>query len=147
MAAYHNILLALDLHEANELLCEKAAGLASLYGATLSLLHVVEPLMIDNGYDLIPADTYEMEQQMVEQAKLRLGELGNRYSVDSANQYVEIGSTKSQIFSLASRADIDLIVVGSHGRHGVALLLGSTANAVLHGSPVDVLAVRLPESG
>ena len=37
----------------------------------------------------------------------------------------------------------DLIVVGSHGRHGLALLLGSTANDVLHGAPCDVLAVRL----
>ena len=38
---------------------------------------------------------------------------------------------------------IDLVVVGSHGRHGLALLLGSTANGVLHGSPTDVLAVRV----
>jgi universal stress protein A len=37
----------------------------------------------------------------------------------------------------------DLIVIGSHGRHGMGLLLGSTANAVLHGSPCNVLAVRL----
>jgi universal stress protein A len=35
------------------------------------------------------------------------------------------------------------VVVGSHGRHGLALLLGSTANGVLHGSPTDVLAVRV----
>ena len=35
------------------------------------------------------------------------------------------------------------LVVGSHGRHGLALLLGSTANAVLHGAPCDVLAVRI----
>jgi universal stress protein A len=34
-------------------------------------------------------------------------------------------------------------VVGSHGRHGLALLLGSTANDVLHGAPCDVLAVKL----
>ena len=34
-------------------------------------------------------------------------------------------------------------MVGSHGRHGLALLLGSTANDVLHGAPCDVLAVRL----
>ena len=37
----------------------------------------------------------------------------------------------------------DLIVVGSHGRHGLALLLGSTANGVLHGATCDVLAVRV----
>ena len=40
----------------------------------------------------------------------------------------------------------DLIVVGSHGRHGLALLLGSTANDVLHGAPCDVLAVHLKKA-
>ncbi|MEO1899758.1 MAG: universal stress protein, partial [Methylococcales bacterium] len=39
----------------------------------------------------------------------------------------------------------DLIVVGSHGRHGLALLLGSTANGVLHHAVCDVLAVRLSD--
>jgi len=40
----------------------------------------------------------------------------------------------------------DLVIVGSHGRHGVRLLLGSTANAVLHGAECDVLAVRVQDS-
>ena len=39
----------------------------------------------------------------------------------------------------------DVIVVGSHGKHGLALLLGSTANGVLHGANRDVLAVRVGE--
>jgi universal stress protein A len=39
--------------------------------------------------------------------------------------------------------DVDLIVIGSHGREGIQRLLGSTANAVLHGAPCDVLAVRI----
>jgi universal stress protein A len=38
-----------------------------------------------------------------------------------------------------------LIVVGSHGRHGVRLLLGSTANGILHHAKCDVLAVRIKE--
>ncbi|WP_292363901.1 universal stress protein, partial [Methylophaga sp. UBA1464] len=37
----------------------------------------------------------------------------------------------------------DLIVVGSHGRKGIKMLLGSTANAILHHARCDVLAVRL----
>ena len=43
------------------------------------------------------------------------------------------------------RKGADVIVVGSHGRHGLALLLGSTANGVLHGATCDVLAVRVGE--
>ena len=46
-------------------------------------------------------------------------------------------------YRVAEEQSCDLIVVGSHGRHGLALLLGSTANDVLHGAPCDVIAVRL----
>jgi len=38
---------------------------------------------------------------------------------------------------------MDLIVLGTHGQKGVQLLLGTTANSVLHGSNCDVLAVRI----
>ena len=48
-----------------------------------------------------------------------------------------------EIFSRTSA--VDLIVVGSHGRHGLALLLGSTADAVLHHAKCDVMAVRLQD--
>jgi universal stress protein A len=46
---------------------------------------------------------------------------------------------------MAKDQDIDLIVVGSHGRHGLALIFGSTSNSVLHGATCDVLAVRISD--
>ena len=54
-----------------------------------------------------------------------------------------IGRPESQIHQLAEDVAADLIVVGSHGRQGLALILGSTANGVLHGAHCDVLAVRV----
>jgi universal stress protein A len=50
-----------------------------------------------------------------------------------------------EIVRVAEEESADLIIVGSHGRHGLALLLGSTANNVLHHAPCDVMAVRLPD--
>ena len=44
---------------------------------------------------------------------------------------------------IAQSKKVDLIVVGSHGRHGLGLLLGATANGVLHGANCDVLTVRV----
>ena len=53
------------------------------------------------------------------------------------------GHPRQEIHRVTEEQSCDLIVVGSHGRHGLALLLGSTANDVLHGAPCDVIAVRL----
>ena len=47
------------------------------------------------------------------------------------------------LFYLYSAQNIELIVVGSHGRHGFSLIFGSTSNSVLHGAQCDVLAVRI----
>ena len=58
---------------------------------------------------------------------------------------MEIGSPKAEIIRIAEDMGADLIVVGSHGRHGIALLLGSTAASVVHHAKCDVLAVRLRE--
>ena len=55
------------------------------------------------------------------------------------------GTTVEKILQERDRLQADLIVLGSHGRHGLALLLGSTANGVLHHAKCDVLAVRLKD--
>jgi universal stress protein A len=55
------------------------------------------------------------------------------------------GNTRREILRVAEENGVDLIVLGSHGRQGIQLLLGSTANAVLHGAPCDVLAVRVKD--
>ena len=62
---------------------------------------------------------------------------------------IRTSAASSATWSTGNRATeqaCDLIVVGSHGRHGLALLLGSTANDVLHGAPCDVLAVHLKKA-
>ncbi len=81
------------------------------------------------------------------EARKTLDEMAHRLGTEDAEQWVvSAPSTKEGILDAAREHGVDLIVVGSHGRHGLALLLGSTANAVLHGAPCDVLAVRLAGS-
>ncbi|MFP6816664.1 MAG: universal stress protein [Pseudomonadales bacterium] len=53
------------------------------------------------------------------------------------------GSTADGVHDLARTIGADLIVVGTHGRHGLQLIKGSTANAVLHGVQCDALSVRV----
>ena len=62
--------------------------------------------------------------------------------MDEKHRLIEFGSTKNEVLRVAEEHKVDLIVTGSHGKHGLALLLGSTANAILHGADCDVLIVR-----
>ena len=64
----------------------------------------------------------------------------------SADQHIVLGHPAQEMHNLAKQENIDLIVVGSHGRHGLALIFGSTSNSVLHGASCDVLAVRIADS-
>lgn len=146
MQNYQHILLAVDFFEQSELVIERAKNLVSIYQSTLSIIHVVDSLPVtDTSYGTaIPFDM-DLTSVLMENAKKRLSQLAKELGLLEQNTYLEIGSPKSEIIRIADDIKADLIIVGSHGRHGLALLLGSTANGVLHHAICDVLAVRLSD--
>lgn len=139
---YKHILFATDLSEDTEFVIGRVRSMRGYTGARLSLVHVVEPLP---GYSYAYLGIEDIEGQLIDESKNALGKLGQELSVDSKDQWVEVGPTKLKILDVAQDIGADLIICGSHGRHGLSLLLGSTANAILHGAKCDVLTVRLPE--
>lgn len=146
MEPYRHILLATDFNEHSLQAGERAMDLAQRHQAELSLLHVVENLPIgDAAYGPIVPFDIDLTDQMVDAARQRLNALGKTLGIAEDGQYVEIGSPKGEIIRIADELGVDLIVVGSHGRHGIGLLLGSTASSVVHHAKCDVLAVRLRE--
>lgn len=142
MSTYTHILVALDLLEESIQVAQKANELAKLHAARLSVAHVVEPLAFAYGGD-VPLDMSEAQSIVEEQANIRLNKLLDEHDIRAQLRLVSIGQTSSEIHRLAKEHDADLIIVGSHGRHGLALLFGSTANGVLHGAECDVLAIRV----
>ncbi|NIB41293.1 universal stress protein [Pseudomaricurvus alkylphenolicus] len=144
MANYSHILVGLDLSEESNQVLNRAVALARANAATLSLVHVVEPLTFAYGGD-IPVDLSEIQEQLQQQAHQQLKELSQPADIGQENQHVVVGQPVAEIHDLAEQLNVDLIVVGSHGRRGLALLLGSTANGVLHGAKTDVLAVRVKD--
>lgn len=142
MGQYSHILLAADFTEDSELVEKRAAALKDTFSATLSIVHVLEPISIAYGGEF-PVDLGDLHKELEKQAQKQLQELGERLGVPAERQYLEVGITEKEILRVAEDNGADLIVMGSHGRHGLALLLGSTANGVLHHSKIDVLAVRV----
>ncbi len=143
MEKYTHILVAVDFAADSTLLGERAVELQTLYGARLSFVHTVEHIPLEPGSELLMGPEFDLEQQLVDGARSRLAEYVKQLGITGADQHVTLGSTKNEITRLAQELQADLIVVGSHGRHGLALLLGSTANGVLHAASCDVLAVRM----
>ncbi len=143
MDKYTHILVAVDFEAGSTLLGARAVELQGLYGARLSFVHIVEHIPLEAGSELLMGPEFDLEQQLVDSARTRLDEYVKQLGVVDADQHVTLGSTKNEVSRLAQELQADLIVVGSHGRHGLALLLGSTANGVLHAAPCDVLAIRV----
>ena len=142
MGMYRRILLVVDLAEQSEPIGARARDIAALTGAELSVLHVVEYVPVEPmGEALLP--TVQIESELVERARKKLTELASKLGLSEARQLIETGGIKTEIIRAAQRLGVDLIVLGSRERHGLAILLNFTEDTILHAAPCDVLAVRL----
>lgn len=148
MDDYQNILLAADFSAHGDYVASKAKRLADICNARLGIIHVVDNIpMPDTAYGtVIPLDEGS-SYELLEAKKSRLMEIGDQLGIDASRRRMVWGVPGQEIVQMAEQEHIDLIVVGSHGRHGLALLLGSTANSILHHAKCDVLAIRLQEGG
>ena len=144
--AYKHVLAAVDLSdEANQVLNE-AKQVAKDHGARLSMITVVKPLtQVYGGLDMAAYTqaSVNFEKEAQSQAVEKLQKLGAEFGVDSSDVHATIGAPAPQIVDSAADIEADLIVIGSHGKHGLGLLLGSTANGVLHHARTDVLTIRI----
>lgn len=142
---YKKILLALSLDyypRTYQSLITKAKGLMIEKGVELYLVHAVEHIS-SYGFTYGVSVGVDVENLLLEKAKTSIKEIASGLDVPLNRQIVKISPAKFLILDQAGRLGVDLILLGSHGRHGIQLLLGSTAKAVLHGAQCDVLVLRL----
>ena len=144
MSDYQHVLLAVDYTKHSVYVAEKARVLANKYQAKLSVIHVLDNIpMPDTSYGTVIALDQIAPDELLEAEKIKFMELGDQLAIDVVNRWMVWGIPTQEIINIADQEQVDLIIVGSHGRHGLALLLGSTANSVLHHAKCDVMAVRL----
>lgn len=145
MTLYKHVLVAVDLHPNSDRdVIERAIEIAKANGASVSLVHAVEHI---NAYGVAEAYSavLDVESQLMDEAKKEMTKLGQKFNIPATHQFLELGAPRVVVLNNAKTSKTDLIVVGSHGRHGLQLLLGSTANGVLHHAECDVLAVRVAD--
>jgi nucleotide-binding universal stress UspA family protein len=112
-------------------------ALADLYGADLSLVHVVRELMVPMEYEV------EMPDVDVKAVKARAKMALEDVSTHEHNVLVSTGHPARRLVELAEDHDADLLVIATHGRTGLRrVLLGSVAEQVIRQASCPVFAVK-----
>jgi nucleotide-binding universal stress UspA family protein len=142
------ILVPLDVGESCEAIVARAVDWARFTRARLLFLHVLPqvnayatPVFVDQRtYD----DYYARARESATQKLERLATLAQAAGIEAAVR-VRIGFAAEEILEAAREEGADLIVLGTHGRRGLAhLVLGSTAEKVVRLAPSSVFVVKEP---
>jgi universal stress protein A len=143
---YRQVMAAVELAKNGEPVVARAARIAELYGAELTLLHVIDSFPVDRSNAVIPPEDRDPLDYQREDASRQLAALADRAGVGQCRREVTVSARKAsrEIPAIAADKGVDLIITGSHGPHGLGRLLGSTADGIVHRAQCDVLVVRLP---
>ena len=146
MSGYQKIVVAIDLSNESAFIIERAKTVAAP-NSEIHLVYVQEPMdsvymgVVPYGPVFVGMD--EVEENLRSELRQKLDGIGERNGVPTEALHFLSGTPAREIHRFADENKMELIVLGTHGQKGVQLLLGATANSVLHGANCDVLAVRV----
>lgn len=146
MNHYQNILLAIDFSDYGQYVARRAKHLANQFNAHLHIIHVLDNIpMPDTPYGTVISLDEDSSDDLLEAEKNKFKQISDQLNIAPARRWMIWGEPQQEITRFAAQQHIDLIVVGSHGRHGLAVLMGSTAKGILYHADCDVLAVHLKD--
>lgn len=147
MIHYSNVLIAIDFSQSADTVIKSAVEIVEHSEAKSTILHVVDhlPPMGFGEEPLMAPDWLITEKELIKHAEISLANFCQSHDLVDHKQWVCMGAPHHEIVSVADEIEADLIILGSHGHHGVRLLLGSTANGVLHHAHCDVLAIKIKD--
>ena len=148
METWKRILCPVDFSEVSLHALHYGLDIARSCGASVVLLHVVEPIVAPADFSFGPLTNTEVEDQMAARAMESLEELrtGSKLPGERVAARVERGRSFTEICRVAREEKVNLIVIATHGYTGIThALLGSTAEKVVRKAPCPVLAVK-PEA-
>jgi nucleotide-binding universal stress UspA family protein len=145
-----SILVATDFSEPSDAALMYGRELAMRFGARLHVLHVAQNMYLSTfGAESYAAISPDLQRQVEDDAKRQLDDLlidSDKSGPPATGVVLTAVSPAFAIVDYARDHDVDLIVMGTHGRGAVAhLIMGSVAERVVRLSPCPVLTVRHPE--
>jgi nucleotide-binding universal stress UspA family protein len=143
-----NVLFVTDFSEGSARALPYAVDLARLYGAKLYCAHVVYDVAKTAGWYVphVSIDEIYTDMEKSAQAELDKTFIDEMRGLQNVERVVLKGIPYEEITKFAVAHEIDLIVMGTHGRRGIdRMLFGSTAEQVVRNAPCPVLSVRLPK--
>lgn len=147
MIALKRVLVPTDFSICSDAALKYARALCEAFDANLHLLHVIQdPYTQPWAAEAFPAPLAEMLEQWQQQARERLASLLSAGERAGATIATVVGSPFYEIVRYATEQQVDLIVIGTHGRGAFShMLLGSVAEKVVRKAPCPVLTVRHPQ--
>ncbi len=143
MNQYQCIIVAVDLNpETDDVTMARAKQLAGSNNDALHSIHIIEPINTYGMPYFEPAIS-NIENKISPEHKQELITKAERQGIPTDTLIIKTGMPSTIIVNQAKKISADLIIIGTHSRHGLALLFGSTTDSVLHNSPCDVLTVHL----
>lgn len=139
-----NILAALELKGDTSRVVQHASDMAKALGARLWLLHVAAPDPDFVGYEPGPQYIRDERAEILKEERTKLHDLVAQLAQDGVDvrPIMVLGPTVETILQEAGRIGADLIVMGTHGRRGLAkAFLGSTSDDVLRANRFPVLII------
>jgi nucleotide-binding universal stress UspA family protein len=150
MIALKKVVVATDFSEPSQAALAYGRELARNFGASLTVLHVVDNiLMRAYGSDGIVLADSELQREIEGAAQRQVDSLlfdEDRNTLGATGATITSNAPAAAIVTYARETGADLLVLGTHGRGAVAhFLMGSVAERVVRTAPCPVLTVRHPE--
>ncbi|MCE9951149.1 universal stress protein [Aeromonas allosaccharophila] len=142
MPSIKTLLCPVDFSQMSRAVLDYAVFMAQSHQAQLKLIHVVDQLHGFDSYKILHMTAVEITHEMERQAKAQLKELVATLPIPVTFD-IRFGRAADEIVIQAKDDEVELIVMGSHGRSGIShLLVGSVAESVVRHAPCPVLVVR-----
>lgn len=148
MVNLKKILFPTDFSEYSAVAQDYCISIAKKFDAQIYILHVIEIFLPDPDYLSIYGDIDKLYKEFEAEAKKYMTQLVNdkQFASLKLQSHITIGKPFLEIIKYAKETNIDLIVMGSHGKSGLNhILFGSTADKVVTKAPCPVLTVKHPE--